>query len=808
MIKNYLKIAWRNLLKNKGFSAINIFGLAVGIACCLLITLYVTDEMSYDRFHEKGDRIFRLNNNIKFGGSEQFLSQTPDLLGPDLKKDYPQVENQARLYSEGACLIKKTGTLNNIREEDVLFADSTIFDVFTFPLIAGSPQTALTQPNTVVISEAAAKRHFAHENPIGQVLNVDNKMDYKITGVMKNIPENSHFKADFFLSMSSLPYDWGSYLSNNFYSYILIKEGVNPSVVGTYLDQIVQKYVSPQMVKAIGSTIEEFKKTGSYYQFSMMPIKDIHLKSKYSNELGVKGDIQYVYIFSIVALFVLLIACINFMNLSTARSSKRAKEVGIRKVLGSLRFQLMFQFFSECILLSFLALIVALGLVFLLLPFFNEIAAKSLSLSHILTAPFISIIVLLPIIVGILAGSYPAIFLSSFEPIKVLKGRFNLKGGGLRNALVVFQFATSIVLIVGTVIVYRQINYIQQKKLGYNKEQVLVINDAYALDKQARYFKDEVLKIRGVESGTLSGFLPTPSNRSNGAMFPEGQMDQTKGIIVQRWEIDEDYIKTLGIEMVAGRPFSKEFLTDSTAVIVNETAAKLLGLHQDPLNKKIMSLLDNNAEKTISYKVVGVVKDFHFESLHSDIGALCLFLNLSRSNVSFRLNAQNDMTNTIKQIESKWKELAPGQPFSYSFMDENFNKTFKKEQQIGKISLAFSFLTILVACLGLFGLVTFIAEQRIKEIGIRKVLGASVPNIVQLLSKDFVVLVIVSILIASPIAYYVMHKWLQDFAYRINIEWWVFAIAGFMALLIALLTVSFQAIKAAVANPVKSLRTE
>jgi putative ABC transport system permease protein len=807
MIKNYFKIAWRNLLKNKGFSAINIFGLAVGIACCLLITLYVTDELSYDRYHENKDRIYRLNFNVKFGGTEQAFAQTPDILGPTLQKDYPQVENFVRFYDRGPFLIKKYGTLDNIREEKILFADSSVFDVFTFPLVTGNPSTALTAPNTIVISESAAKRHFANQNPVGQVLNLDNQKDYTVTAVMKDMPENSHFRSDFFISMKSLDYTWGDFFSNNHNTYILLKKGADPKAFAGYFNQIIQKYVGPQMVKVMGSTMDEFTKSGSYYKFDMIPLTDIHLKSKYINELGTNGDIQYVYIFSIVALFVLLIACINFMNLSTARSSKRAKEVGVRKVLGSERLQLMFQFFSECVLLSFLALLAALVLVSLLLPFFNSLSGKAIHLNDLAGFKFLSFIVILPLLVGMLAGSYPAIFLSSFQPIKVLKGRLNRKGGSLRNGLVVFQFTTCIILIVATVIVYRQVNYIQHKNLGFNKDQVLVINDAYALDKQARFFTDEVKKIKGVESGTLSGYLPTPSNRSDGAMFPEGELNMNKGVAMGRWDVDYDYIKTLGMQIVKGRNFSKDFGTDSSAVIMNETAAKLFG-YADPIDKTIMSLVDNQSNKTYKYKVIGVVKDFHFESLRSNIGALCLFLNLSRGNVSFRLNTESDIASTIKRIEAKWKELAPGQPFTYTFMDESFNSVYKGEQRIGKISLAFAFLTILVACLGLLGLVTFIAEQRIKEIGIRKVLGAGVAGIVQLLSKDFLKLVLVSIVIATPVAYYIMHKWLQDFSYRIKIEWWVFAAVGTGAVVIALLTVSYQTIKAAIANPVKSLKSE
>ena len=804
MLRNYLKIALRNLLKNKGFSAINIFGLAVGIACCLLIMLYVTDELSFDKYHQNADRIYRINLGVKFGGTEQLVATTADMLGPTLKKDYPQVENYVRVYDSGAFLIKKSGTVTNIREEKILFADSTLFEVFSFPLVAGNPKLVLSEPNSIVISETAAQRHFANQNPIGQILNLDNKKDYKITGVMQDIPQNSHFRAEFFVSMQSLNYDWGTFLSNNFHTYILLQKEANPAAFDGYFKQIVQKYVSPEIFKAVGSTVNELVKTGSYYRYGMLALTDIHLKAKETQGLGINGDIQYVYIFSVVASFVLLIACINFMNLSTARSSKRAKEVGVRKALGSLRHQLMIQFFAECVLLSFLALIVALGVVSVLLPFFNDIADKTLSISRLFSLNFVITLAILPVLVGVLAGSYPAIFLSSFEPIQVLKGRLSLKGGSLRNGLVVFQFAISIVLIISTFIVYRQINFIQQKNLGYNKEQILIINDAYALDKQAVAFKEEILKLKGVVNGTLSSFLPTPSNRDNTVMFPEGQIDQTRGVSIGRWDIDYDYVQTLGMSIIKGRNFSKQYGTDSTGVILNETAVKLFGF-KDPLNKGI-TLFMNDDKKV--YRVVGVVKDFHFETLKSNIGALCMMLNQNRGNVSFRLDAGSDIPNTIKQMEAKWNAMAPGQPFSYSFMDDSFNNVYKAEQRIGKLSLAFAFLTILVACLGLFGLVTFITEQRIKEIGIRKILGATVGSVVLLLSKDFLKLVLISIVISSPVAYYAMDKWLADFAYRINIEWWIFVIAGFCALLIALLTVSYQAIKAALMNPVKSLKTE
>ena len=808
MLRNYLKIAWRNLVKNKTFSAINIFGLAIGIASCLLITLYVVDELSFDKFHEKADRIYRLNNDILYGGKDMRMAQTPDILAPTLKKDYPQVENFVRFYNEGPFLIKRVGVANFIREEQILYADSTVFEVFTFPLLAGNPTTVLNEPSTIVISEAAASRHFGAENPIGKSLNLDNRKDFKITGVMKNLPKNSHIKADFFISMKSLQYDWGNYLSNNHWSYILLKKGTDPKSFKAKFEQIIATYVNPQLKKILGSSIEELKKSGSTFKFWMIPLTDIHLKSAQSVEISANGNIEYVYIFSIIALFVLIIACINFMNLSTARASQRAKEVGMRKVMGSVRNQLMFQFFAECILVSIIALFIGLFIVMLLLPFFNDISAKSLTISSLINTKILLFIGLLPIIVGILAGSYPAVFLSSFKPIEVLKGRFSLKGGSLRNSLVVFQFASSIILIVGTIIIYRQLNYMKNKNLGYNKEQILIIKDAYALEKQAVSFKNEVLKLNGIKSGTLSGFLPTPSNRSNGSKWPEGHFDMKQGVIAESWEVDYDYLNTFDMKLTQGRNFSKEFGTDSMGVIINETAAKNFGFGKNAVNKGILTLKGNFGNETDTYRVIGVVKDFHFESMKSKIGAICMFLKTNTGNASFKLEKNAQLGSVIKQIEQKWAQMAPGQPFSYEFMDDSFNNVYKTEQRIGKISLAFAILTILVACLGLFGLITFVAEQRIKEIGIRKVLGASISNILQLLSKDFIKLVLISIVLASPVAYYFMYKWLQDFEYRINIEWWIFALTGFIAIVISMLTVSFQAIKAALMNPVKSLKTE
>ncbi len=515
-----------------------------------------------------------------------------------------------------------------------------------------------------------------------------------------------------------------------------------------------------------------------------------------------------MYIFSAVALFILLIAGINFMNLATARSANRAKEVGVRKVLGSERQQLIGQFMTESVLMTALAMGLALLIVAVSIPFFNTLAAKQLSIQSLLSPYLLPLLGMLPLVVGLLAGVYPAFFLSSFKPIRVLNGRVtaSFNRSGLRSGLVVFQFMMSVVLIVGTIIVYRQITYIQSKNLGFNRDQVLTVNDVYAIGKQAETFKQEVLRLPGVLSGSISGYLPTPSNRSDNAFFPEGTVDQKKAVNMQAWGVDHDYVKTLGMQIVQGRDFSRSFGQDSSGIILNETAAKLFG-STNMIGKRIVQFVDPQLKTTKTYTVIGVVKNFHFESLRRTIGALAMVLEANSGSASFRLTGTN-VPAIVRQIETKWKQVAPGQPFSYGFLEDGFDAMYRTEQRVGTIALTFSLLAILIACLGLFGLAAFMAEQRTKEIGVRKVLGASVFSIVGLLSKDFLRLVLIAILIATPIAWYAMHHWLEDFAYRISIEWWVFTLAGTLVVGIALLTVSFQSVKAARMNPVKSLRSE
>jgi putative ABC transport system permease protein len=809
MIRNYLTIAWRNLLKNKIYSFLNITGLAVGLASFLLIALYMMDEISYDRYNTNADRIYRINSDIKLGGGELHLPVTSDMMGQLLIKDYPAIEQFARIYnSNGSKLIKKDKVF--IIEENVAHVDSTFFDIFTLPALSGNTHTALNEPNTVVITESTAKKYFGSTEVVGKTIEIkdNNNPIYKITAVIKDIPSNSHFHFDFMFSMKNAGYQWGQLTSHNFHTYVLLKKGADYKQLDKNFDQYIDKYVLPsvrQFVKI--NSMDEFKKAGNRLEYSLIPLTQIHLHSDRSFELSPSGNIQYVYIFGAVALFILLIACINFMNLTTARSAGRAKEVGIRKVLGTERRFLIFQFLTESILMVIFSLILAILIAYLVLPLFNDVASKSMSLDSLFSPYILPMLLVLPVVVGLLAGSYPAFFLSSFRPIEVLKGKLKIgsRSVSLRSVLVVFQFATSVVLIVGTLVIYKQLNYIQTKDLGYSKDQVLTIRNLYTLGDQDISFKNSVLQMTGVQSGTLSSFLPVSnSSRNDNTFFKNATMDINTSLDMQTWRVDYDYFKTLGMKILRGRGFSTDFGSDSMAVVINESAAQFLG-YADPVGKKIFQ--SENPGKIDAYTIIGVVKNFNFESLKQGIGPLSFFLGKRSGMASFKVNTGN-VSGLINKIEALWKQMSPGMPFNYTFLDESFNAMYKSEHRVGKIAIIFSTLAILIACMGLFGLATFIAEQRTKEIGIRKVLGASVQGIVRLLSKDFLRLVAIAFVIAAPLSIWIMNRWLNDFTYRIHMDWWIVGIAGALALIIALVTVSVQAVKAAVANPVKSLKQE
>jgi putative ABC transport system permease protein len=809
MFKNYFKIAFRNLWKNKGYSSINIIGLAIGIATCLLISLFVGDELSFDRSNKNADRIYRVDADIKFGGEEQKLAVCPDPLAFTMLRDYPEVESAVRFRSYGPSLVKKGN--ENIKEQRIIYTDSTAFDVFTLPMIAGSPKTALTEPNSVVITESIANKYFSSTNVLGKVLRFDNHNDYKITGVIKDLPENLHFNFDFFVSLAGVEESRRNiWLSFNFNTYLLLRKGADVKAFENKFGELLKKYMWPQAQALMKINAEDFKKSGNFVNLSLMPLTDIHLRSDRVAELAPNSDIQIVYIFSVVAVFILLVACVNFMNLSTARSANRAKEVGVRKVLGTQRKNLVVQFLTEAVVMSLIAFVLAIVLAALLLPYLNRLAVKSLSLSATEHPLLFPLLIAFAVIVGLFAGSYPAWYLSAFRPIQVLKGTIagGFKRSYLRSSLVVFQFFISIVLIIATIIIYKQLNYIRNRKLGFNKEQVLLVRDGYALDKQAETFKQEVLKYPGILSATKSSYLPVSnSSRDNESLFPEGHIENDKAVSTQFWTVDHDYIKTMGMQILQGRDFNKEMPTDSLAIILNETAVKLFGFSGNPIGRKVTKIVDLGQHTTRDYTVIGVVKNFNFESLRQNIGSLCMQIGNDAGTISFRMKT-TDVAQTIKRIRDTWKSIAPNEPFTYTFLNEEFDNMYRAEQRSGKIFISFAVLAILIACLGLFGLAAYAAEQRTKEIGVRKVLGATVSNIVSMLSKDFLKLVIIASCIAFPISWWFMNRWLQDFAYRIHIGWWVFVVAAFGSVFIALATVSFQAIKAALTNPVRNLRTE
>ncbi|MGN7824535.1 ABC transporter permease [Chitinophaga sp. 22536] len=806
MIRNYFKIAVRNLARSKGYAAINIFGLAVALATCLLITLFVVDELSYDRYHQKADRIYRVNADFLVNGNAFRERYTPAQMGATMLKDFPGIENYVRLrgFGERSFLVKKGN--ETLTEQNAGFADSTLFDVFTLPMMAGDPKTALTKPYTMVISQKIAEKYFGKtEAAIGKVLHVDNTDDYLVTGVIQNMPAASHIHFDFIKSMASLEDSRNTaWMADNYDTYLLVRPGVSEATLLGYLKTLTKNYMDEPLKKMVGSNIEELERSGNHFRYDLLPLTKIHLHSPFTNEVEPGGNIQYVYIFAVVAVFILLIACVNFMNLSTARSAGRSKEVGVRKVLGSQRTNLITQFLTESMLTTLIAALAAIVLALLLLPYLNQVAGKSITANMLLNKWLLLGMLLTVFVVGLLAGSYPAFFLSSFEPIQVLKGKLAIgfQGGWLRNSLVVFQFSTAVMLIVGTLIIYSQLNYIRNKKLGYNREQVVVLKNTASLWVHAETFKDEVLKLPGVQAGTMTDVLPvsTVMNTSIFSKDAAGSAGQVSGLF--EWHVDADYLKTLGMQIAKGRDFSPDIPSDSSALLINETAAKLLGYGD--LNDRFL-YANNEGGKPL--RIIGIVKDFNSGTLHTKIPPIVMRLSKRPDMMAFRIHT-SDIPALISNIEDKYHSVAgmEGQPFQYTFLDDDFSRLYAADQRTGKIFISFTCFAVLISCLGLFGLVTYAAEQRTKEISIRKVMGASVASIVALLSRDFLKLVAVAIVVASPLAWWIMDRWLQDFAYRISIGWWVFAVTAFLAILITIVTICLQAIKAARANPVVALR--
>jgi putative ABC transport system permease protein len=805
MLKTYFKIAIRNLLRNKTFTGINIFGLALGIATCLLILLFVQNELSYDRFNKKADQIVRVVFKGSVQGEKMKEASVMPPTAETLKKDYPEVMEATRIRKAGFPRIRQDNKI--FKENGFAYVDSNFFSVFTLPLISGDAKTALLQPNTIVISETVARKFFGNEDPMGKLLEFkDDNRSFKITGVMLPMPANSHFHFDLLGSMATIPESREpSWMTSEFYTYLVLPKGYNYKTLEAKLPQVVEKYIGPQLKIAMGMDLAEFRKKGNDLGLFLQPLRDIHLRSDLNLEMEPVGDIRYVYIFSAIALFMLFIACINFMNLSTAGASRRAREVGIRKVLGSLKMELVRQFLLESLLLAFIALLIAIVIVYMALPFFNNLSGKNLSFHLLGSAWILPGLLLFGLLTGILAGSYPAFFLSSFNPISVLKGKItsNRNGVSLRSGLVVFQFFISIVLIVGTSIVYKQLSYIQHMKLGYDKDQVLIVEESYWLGKNQDAYKQNLLHDPRVASISGSGYLPAGYSYNNNFMlYPENKSDQL--VKTLKYDIDYTYIQTLGMQIAEGRNFSRDFGTDSTGIIINEEAAMAFGWRANAVGHQL-TWPDNDGKK-VSFHVIAVVKNFFFKSLHERLSPLVMVLARNFDNIIVKTKTR-DIAGLIATMKKNWAPLAEA-PFVYSFLDERFNNTYKAEQRMGLILGVFAGLTIFVACLGLFGLATFTAEQRTKEIGVRKVLGATVTGIVTLLSKDFLKLVFIAFLIASPVAWYMMNQWLQDFEYRAPISWWIFAMAALLSISITIITVSFRAIRAASANPAESLHTE
>ena len=805
---NYVKLTFRNLMRNKVFSFINIFGLAAGLAVCLLIMLYILDESSYDKHHKDGDRVFRVAYESKEGSWS--ANSAPFAFG--VKNDLPEVEQAARLlkFPDLEMMLLTYEEKNERKqffEPQGYFVDSTFFELFSYNFKYGDDRTALNEPNTVVLSERIADKLFGNENPVGKTIKVGmlyGENAYTVKGVYKNSTGKSHIPAGFFLSMQNgdigqwvnRQNNWGT--NNIFHTYFKLRKGVDATNFEKKLGSVYEKHVSKDAKDALLTR-----------HFYIQPLKEIYLKSEIGNEIGSNGNIKYLYILGSIAGFILLIACINFMNLSTARSEKRAREVGVRKVMGAGRRSLVSQFMGESFFLCLIALSLALFLVLTLLPLFNGITQKNM---QVFDNPSILVwIALLTLFTGLLAGIYPAFYLSSFNPIAVLKGRImnRFSATAIRKGLVVFQFTISICLILGAIIIGKQLDLLNNQYLGFKKDQQIILplkNPEVSANYAA--LKNELLKMSAVKGVTCGSSYPGVPILNDMLFFAEGKT-LSDFVDIHLAVTESDYLETLGIELKAGRAFSKEPTADSNSIILNEAALRQLGYNiKDAIGKKVYYQFLQETRQEL--QIVGVVKDFNYESLHQQIKPFGFTTNRFANKYSYVIvNLKSaDYSAQITEIGKAWQKINPQTPFMYSFLDHDFQKNYEKDQRASQIVINFTFIAILIACLGLFGLASFSAERRTREIGIRKVLGASAMSVTKLLSKDFISLVIIAIVIASPIAWWVMNEWLQEFSYRTSIEWWMFVLAAGTAVVAALLTIGFQAIKSAMANPVKSLRSE
>jgi putative ABC transport system permease protein len=799
MFKNYLKIAFRNLWKNKLFSFINIIGLAIGVTCCILIFLYVQNELSFDKFNDKRDRIYRIVSLIHQENKEEIFAPTSSKTAQEIKNGFPEIEKIVRFNFINSPVQYKD---KKFYEAKILFADSSLFDVFTFPLLEGDPKRALAAPYSIVLTQGTAKKYFGDENPMGKIVKFSDTLDLMVTGIVKDVPLNSHFTFDGLVSRQTMldihkkTPDWIEGHENNWfncdsYAYLLLKNPVDPDAFGKKINKHLDKL-----------TLEDKKNYGMWMNVKIQPLMDIHLRSHLDHEFpkSVNGDIKYVYIFSATAILILLIACCNFINLSTARSINRSKEIGLRKVIGAKRSQLILQFLGESVVFTIISSVLSLGLLLVAIPLFNSFIGTVLKLNVMILWIYLGIICC----VGFLSGLYPALLMSSFEPIRSLKGKIThgMVDIFFRKGLVVFQFSIAIVLIIGTTLILKQLHFIQDRNIGLNKDQVLSISLKGAGKDKAEVLLKELKKDPKVVNASLNSF--SFKGVADITLLPEGfaENELTACPVIS---VDEEFLKTMQIQLVEGRDFSKDHATDvNEAFIVNEAAVKEFRWKtpKNAIGKKVDWAFGKSG------KVIGVVKDFNFNSLRENIKPMLIHIFPQWFGaVTLRLKT-DQLQSEIKQLETAWKNIYGDAPFTYTFMQEDFDSLYKSETNMRSVLTAFTFLSVLVACLGLFGLAAFTIKQRFREIGIRKVLGSSVSGIIQLLSKDFLKLVIISIIIAVPVGWYAMHKWLEDFAYKTDIGVIVFIVAGGLGILIAFVTVAVQAVKAALANPVKSIRTE
>jgi putative ABC transport system permease protein len=817
MVKNYFKIAYRNLIKHSFYTAVNVIGLSIGVACSLMIMLYVASEKNYDSFHEGRENIYRIITDAKYGDNEFTFPVSAAPMGPTLAQEITEVEQAVRLRTRGMDFVQNPAMEEKFKEENIVFADSGFFDLFTFPIIEGNKTSPLRVPNTMAISESVAKKYFPGTSAINKTLLFRNGKEYAITAVYADMPSNSHLKFDFIVSMASITEEAnnGVWLSNNFYTYIRLKPDVPVDDIKRKADRVQLTYVGAQIEQFIGKSMAEFEEGGNYFNTVWQPLSNVYLDSDFIFDVGRTGNGEYIALFSVIAIIIIVLACINFMNLATARSAHRAKEVGVRKVLGSYRSHLVRQFLMESVLMSLLAFVIGICLISLILPYFNMLADKGLALPW--SNPLFTLtLVLASIGIGLIAGIYPALFLSSFKPAQILKGRFisGSRGGAIRSGLVVFQFFISILLITGTIAIHKQLKFMQNKKIGFEKNQILLIKDTHMLGEQRQSFKDEILQLSQVKSASYSGFLPVNGyNRTDNSFWPEGESPTEDNLVsMQFWKVDPDYIKTYGIELFAGRDFNKDMVSDSVSIIINEKAMKAFGFTPGEENSVLSFSFDPEtgaSQATVydKYKVIGYIRDFHYESMKENIGPLALVLGQDTGILSVKL-ATDDFASSMDQLEQKWTAFSPGLPFTYEFLDAAFGTMYRSEMQLSRVFALFAGLAIFIGCLGLFALASFMAEQRTKEIGIRKVMGASVKSIILMLSKQFSLLIIISFVLAVPLAWWGIERWLTSYTYKINIGIDLFILAAVFSFLIAGLTVGYQSIKAATSNPVDSLRSE